>query len=111
MRLFQSMHEMVQFLSLMVELNVVKALTQKYAQKHYAHVSIMKNFCLLLFISWSQVAQVAAHTLGIDLSLVTVKPTNNLTSPNNYVTGGSLASEVNAYVRYFLLFIVPSNML
>ncbi|XP_034185073.2 uncharacterized protein LOC117606576 isoform X1 [Osmia lignaria lignaria] len=45
----------------------------------------------------TKVAQVAAHTLGIDLSLVTVKPTNNLTSPNNFVTGGSLASEVNAY--------------
>ncbi|XP_076397558.1 uncharacterized protein LOC100882814 isoform X3 [Megachile rotundata] len=45
----------------------------------------------------TKVAQVAAHTLGIDLSLVTVKPTNNLTAPNNFVTGGSLTSEVCSY--------------
>lgn len=45
----------------------------------------------------TKVAQVAAHTLGIDLSLVTVKPTNNLTAPNNFVTGGSLASEASSY--------------
>ncbi|KOC64413.1 Aldehyde oxidase 2 [Habropoda laboriosa] len=45
----------------------------------------------------TKVAQVAAHTLGIDLSLITVKPTNNLTAPNNSVTGGSIASETCAY--------------
>ncbi|XP_043523035.1 xanthine dehydrogenase/oxidase-like isoform X2 [Frieseomelitta varia] len=45
----------------------------------------------------TKVAQIAAHTLGIDLSLVTVKPTNNLTSPNNFVTGGSLTSESCSY--------------
>ncbi|XP_017763664.1 PREDICTED: xanthine dehydrogenase/oxidase-like isoform X2 [Eufriesea mexicana] len=45
----------------------------------------------------TKVAQVAAHTLGIDLSLVTVKPTNNLTSPNNFVTGGSITSETCSY--------------
>lgn len=45
----------------------------------------------------TKVAQVAAYTLGIDLSLVTVKPTNNLTSPNNIVTGGSVTSETCAY--------------
>ncbi|XP_076639451.1 xanthine dehydrogenase/oxidase isoform X2 [Colletes latitarsis] len=45
----------------------------------------------------TKVAQVAAHTLGIDLSLVTVKPSNNLTSPNNYVTGGSVTSETCSY--------------
>ncbi|XP_017888813.1 xanthine dehydrogenase/oxidase-like isoform X2 [Ceratina calcarata] len=45
----------------------------------------------------TKVAQIAAHTLGIDLSLVTVKPTNNLTAPNNMVTGGSVTSETCAY--------------
>ncbi|CAK9818034.1 Indole-3-acetaldehyde oxidase [Anthophora plagiata] len=45
----------------------------------------------------TKVAQVAAHTLGIDLSMVTVKPTNNLTAPNNAVTGGSIASETCSY--------------
>lgn len=45
----------------------------------------------------TKVAQVAAHTLGIDLSLVTVKASNNLTSPNNIVTGGSVTSESCAY--------------
>ncbi|XP_076651937.1 uncharacterized protein LOC143358591 [Halictus rubicundus] len=45
----------------------------------------------------TKVAQIAAHTLGIDLSLVTVKPSNNLTAPNNFVTGGSITSESCAY--------------
>ncbi|XP_054016678.1 uncharacterized protein LOC128897052 isoform X1 [Hylaeus anthracinus] len=45
----------------------------------------------------TKVAQVAAHTLGIDLSLVTVKPSNNLTAPNGSVTGGSVTSESCAY--------------
>ncbi|XP_078042324.1 uncharacterized protein LOC144472818 isoform X2 [Augochlora pura] len=45
----------------------------------------------------TKVAQIAAHTLGINLSLVTVKPSNNLTAPNNFVTGGSITSESCAY--------------
>ena len=39
-----------------------------------------------------------AHTLNIDLELVSVKPSNNLTSPNGIVSGGSIASEACAYV-------------
>jgi len=42
---------------------------------------------------------VAAYTLGIDVDLVTVKPSNNIITPNNSVTGGSLASESCGYVR------------
>nr|XP_031846555.1 xanthine dehydrogenase 1-like isoform X1 [Nomia melanderi]XP_031846556.1 xanthine dehydrogenase 1-like isoform X1 [Nomia melanderi]XP_031846557.1 xanthine dehydrogenase 1-like isoform X1 [Nomia melanderi]XP_031846559.1 xanthine dehydrogenase 1-like isoform X1 [Nomia melanderi]XP_031846560.1 xanthine dehydrogenase 1-like isoform X1 [Nomia melanderi] len=45
----------------------------------------------------TKVAQMAAHTLGIDLSLVTVKPNNNLTAPNNSVTGGSVTSDACSY--------------
>jgi len=41
---------------------------------------------------------VVAHTLNIDLELVSVKPSNNLTSPNGIVSGGSIASEACAYV-------------
>jgi len=41
---------------------------------------------------------VVAHTLNIDLELVSVKPSNNLTAPNGMVSGGSLASEACAYV-------------
>jgi len=41
---------------------------------------------------------VVAHTLNIDLELVSVKPSNNLTSPNGMVSGGSIASEACAYV-------------
>ena len=48
--------------------------------------------------SCSQVAQVVAHTLNIDLELVSVKPSNNLTAPNGMVSGGSLTSEACAYV-------------
>jgi len=42
---------------------------------------------------------VAAYTLGIDVDLVTVKPSNNIITPNNTVTGGSMASESCGYVR------------
>ncbi|XP_012221434.1 xanthine dehydrogenase/oxidase isoform X2 [Linepithema humile] len=45
----------------------------------------------------TKVAQVVAHTLGIDLELVTVKTTNNIAAPNNSVTGGSLGSESCAH--------------
>jgi xanthine dehydrogenase/oxidase len=51
--------------------------------------------------TWSltlQVAQAVAFTLGIDLELVSVKPSNNLTAPNNTFTGSSITSELCAYV-------------
>jgi hypothetical protein len=41
---------------------------------------------------------VVSHTLNIPLELVAVKPSNNLTSPNGMVSGGSITSEVCAYV-------------
>ncbi|XP_015110494.1 xanthine dehydrogenase [Diachasma alloeum] len=41
----------------------------------------------------TKVAQVAAYTLGIDLDMINVKPTNNLAAPNNTVTGGSISTE------------------
>jgi xanthine dehydrogenase/oxidase len=41
---------------------------------------------------------VVAHTLNIDLDLVSVKPSNNLTAPNGMVSGGSVTSEVCSYV-------------
>ncbi|XP_008216630.2 xanthine dehydrogenase [Nasonia vitripennis] len=45
----------------------------------------------------TKVAQVAAYTLGIDLKMISVKPSTNLTTPNSYVTGGSLGSDVCGY--------------
>ncbi|KAF6204370.1 hypothetical protein GE061_002711 [Apolygus lucorum] len=45
----------------------------------------------------TKVAQVAAHLLGIDVSLISVKPTYNHTSPNDVSTGGSVGSESVAY--------------
>jgi hypothetical protein len=44
------------------------------------------------------VAQAVAYTLGISLDLVSVKPSNNLTAPNNANTGGSATSELCTYV-------------
>ncbi|EFN85872.1 Xanthine dehydrogenase/oxidase [Harpegnathos saltator] len=41
----------------------------------------------------TKVAQVVAYTLGIDVSLISVKPTNNLSTPNNMGTENSLTSE------------------
>nr|BCT26317.1 aldehyde oxidase [Euura sp. 'Pontania] len=45
----------------------------------------------------TKVAQVAAYILGIDVDMISVKPTNSLTSPNNSTTGGSVTSESCAY--------------
>lgn len=43
-------------------------------------------------------AQIAAYTLGIDLDMVSIKPSNSLTSPNSDQTGGSLNSDTCGYV-------------
>ena len=51
-----------------------------------------------LSLGYHQVAQVAAKTLGIDISLVVIKPTNTLTNPNGSPTGGSINSELNCKV-------------
>ncbi|XP_053686622.1 xanthine dehydrogenase/oxidase-like [Sabethes cyaneus] len=45
----------------------------------------------------TKVAQVAAHILGIPLDKISIKPTNNLTSPNAICTGGSITSETVSY--------------
>ncbi|XP_058459564.1 uncharacterized protein LOC131435563 [Malaya genurostris] len=45
----------------------------------------------------TKVAQVAAHMLGIPLNKISIKPTNNLTSPNAICTGGSMTSESVSY--------------
>ncbi|XP_014482532.1 PREDICTED: xanthine dehydrogenase/oxidase-like isoform X2 [Dinoponera quadriceps] len=44
----------------------------------------------------TKIAQVVAYSLGIDLSLVAVKASNNLMTPNTSVTGGSISSETSA---------------
>jgi len=48
---------------------------------------------------------VVAHILNIDLELVSVKPSNNLTAPNGMVSGGSIASEACAYVSIEMCFL------
>ncbi|XP_067007430.2 uncharacterized protein [Anabrus simplex] len=45
----------------------------------------------------TKVAQVAAKFLGIDLDMVIVKPSNNLTAPNSDFTGASITSETCAF--------------
>jgi hypothetical protein len=46
-----------------------------------------------------------AYTLNIALELVCVKPSNNLTSPNGMVSGGSMTSDACAYVRTELAYL------
>lgn len=48
----------------------------------------------------TKVAQTAAFILGIPLEKISIKPTNNLTTPNVNVTGGSFASEICCFVRF-----------
>jgi hypothetical protein len=62
-------------------------------------VTLQLNVNFSLF----QVAQVFAYTLGISLSLVTIKPSNNLTSPNATESTIRLTSESCCYVSTLLL--------
>jgi hypothetical protein len=41
---------------------------------------------------------VVAHTLNIDLELVSIKPSNTLTAPNGMASIASITSEACAYV-------------
>merc|ERR1712142_858907 len=43
----------------------------------------------------TKVAQCVAFELGIDVSMVKVKPATNLTNPNGAITGGSAGTETN----------------
>ncbi|KAL6263816.1 hypothetical protein P5V15_003899 [Pogonomyrmex californicus] len=45
----------------------------------------------------TKIAQVTAHTLGIDVELVNVKISNTIVTPNNFVTASSFTSESCAY--------------
>ncbi|XP_049545874.1 xanthine dehydrogenase-like isoform X1 [Anopheles darlingi] len=45
----------------------------------------------------SKAAQVAAYTLGLPLEKISIKPSTSLTSPNAFVTGGSMTSEAVCY--------------
>ncbi|CRL08602.1 CLUMA_CG021290, isoform A [Clunio marinus] len=45
----------------------------------------------------TKVAQTVAHILGVPLDQVSVKPSNNLTSANDVVTGGSIGSEISCH--------------
>ncbi|XP_023247177.1 xanthine dehydrogenase-like [Copidosoma floridanum] len=42
----------------------------------------------------TKVAQVAAHILGIDLNMISIKPSDSFNAPNNFFTGGSFGSDV-----------------
>lgn len=50
-----------------------------------------------------QVAQIAASTLEIDLSLISVKKSNTIITPNNMVTAGNLGSDCCTYVRIYTI--------
>merc|ERR1719350_2645809 len=43
----------------------------------------------------TKVAQCVAFELGIDVSMVKIKPVTNLTNPNGAITGGSAGTEAN----------------
>ena len=48
----------------------------------------------------TKVAQVAAHILGVPLSFIDVKPSNNFVAANAFVTGGSMTSEAISFVSF-----------
>ena len=46
----------------------------------------------------TKVVQVVAYELGIDVSMVKIKPVRTITNPNGFSTGGSVGSESNCVV-------------
>ena len=60
---------------------------------NYTHLYILPPS-----LSLSQVAQVAAKTLGIPTDMVKVKPTGVLTNPNGHSTRASITTELNCIV-------------
>ena len=50
----------------------------------------------------TKIAQVCAYELGVDLDLVSSKSTNNLLSPNQGPSGGSITSELVSMVNFDL---------
>ena len=40
-----------------------------------------------------------AYELGIDVSMVKIKPVKTITNPNGFATGGSVGSECSSVVR------------
>ncbi|KFB50602.1 AGAP005638-PA-like protein [Anopheles sinensis] len=45
----------------------------------------------------TKVAQVVAHVLGIPVSKVSIKPHTSVSSPNAFITGGSISTDLVAY--------------
>ena len=56
----------------------------------------------------TKVAQTVAHILSIPLEMISIKPTNTLTSANDVVTGGSMGSEISCFVSNSLCFVLFS---
>lgn len=52
----------------------------------------------------TKVVQVAAHTLGIPMELIKIKPALNSIVPNAICSGGSSASDISSYVSRNVLF-------
>ena len=60
-------------------------------------------------LSYVQVAQVAAKTLGISIDMIKIKPSNSLTNPNGMTTGGSISSELACLVSVHVVCICRSH--
>ena len=58
----------------------------------------------------TKVQQVVAKQLGIDMSMVKIKPTANITNPNGTVTGGSVGSEINCAAALGACDILNANL-
>lgn len=47
-----------------------------------------------------------AKELGVDMSIIKIKPTMNVTNPNGSTTGGSVGSEMNCAVSTRLFYLL-----
>lgn len=56
----------------------------------------------------TKAAQVAAHTLGLPLEMISIKPASNVISANSIVSGGSMTSEAVCYVSSSVMFLYHS---
>ena len=58
----------------------------------------------------TKVQQVVAKYLGVDMSMVKIKPVANITNPNGSTTGGSFGSEINCLAALKACEILNANL-
>lgn len=81
---------------------MVKELIQRWIRRVFSFTMIEPVLWKITEFFVLKVVQACAYTLGVDVSMIKIKASNALISPNDAPTGGSMASDGVAFVRISL---------